>query len=118
VSLSLNIDMLTHKANDDLRNLVAHMFSSLLLVLMFAVLFLIPSHDTYRLGLLLLGIGAYWLYDVVSHFLETRPKRRRVWIKGSVVNIFIIPTLWFVTLLIIVVSASWAGLVVYTGLCK
>ncbi len=105
VSLSLNIDMITHKDNDDLRILAADTFSSLIFVLLFAVIFLVPDQGPRGLGLPLLGIGGYGLYKVMSHFLETRRKSRCVWGKGSITSRFIIPTLCLMTLLVIAVSA-------------
>jgi hypothetical protein len=84
--------------------LAAQTFTSFISVLMFAVLFLIPRQVPQGLGLPLLGIGGYGLYSRVSRFLETRRKRPRAWGRGSVARRFAVPTLCFVTLLIIAVS--------------
>jgi hypothetical protein len=104
VSLSLNVDVITREENADLRVLAAQTFTSFISVLMFAVLFLIPRQGPQGLGLPLLGIGGYGLYSTVSRFLETRRKRPRVWGRGSVARRFAVPTLCFMTLLIIAVS--------------
>jgi hypothetical protein len=104
VSLSLNADMITRKENADLRVLATHTFGNFMSVLMFAVLFLIPHQVPQGLGLPLLGIGGYGLYNTVSHLLETRRKPPRVWGIGSIARRFAIPTLCFGTLIIIAVS--------------
>jgi hypothetical protein len=104
VSLSLNVDMITREANTDLRELATHTFGNFMSVLMFAVLFLIPHQVPQGLGLPLLGIGGYGLYNTVSHFLETRRKSPRAWGVGGVGLRFVVPSLCFVTLMIIAVS--------------
>jgi hypothetical protein len=104
VSLSLNIAAITRKANDDLRNLAAQTFSCLLMVLMFSVLFLIPSQGPHGLGLPLLGMSGYGLYDVVSHFLKVRRKQTRLWGRTSVASRFILPTICYLTLLTVAIS--------------
>jgi hypothetical protein len=104
VSLSLNADVITHKASADLRSLATHTFGNFMSVLMFAVVFLIPSQVPLGLGLPLLGIGGYGLYNTIGHLLETRRKPARAWGIGNVARRFAIPTLCFVTLLVIAVS--------------
>jgi hypothetical protein len=104
VSLSLNADVITRKENADLRVLAGQTFASFLNVVMLAVLFLIPSQGPLGLGLPLLGISGYGLYETVGRFLKTRRARPHVWGRGGVARRFVIPTLCFVTLLIIAVS--------------
>jgi hypothetical protein len=104
VSLSLNADVITRKENADLRALAAHTFGSFMSVLMFAVLFLIPSQVPPGLGLPLLGVGAYGLYNTISHLLETRRKPPRIWARGGIARRFAIPLLCFGALMVIAVS--------------
>jgi hypothetical protein len=63
VGLSLNIDVITREANADLRVLAAQAFTNFLNVVMLAVLFLIPRQVPPGLGLPLLGISGYGLYE-------------------------------------------------------
>ena len=51
-----------------------------------------------------LGIGAFSLYNTISHLIETQRKPRRAWGVGSLACCFAVPTLCFGTLLIIAVS--------------
>jgi hypothetical protein len=104
VSLSLNVDVITREANADLRVLAAQTFTSFLNVVMLAVLFLIPRQGSPGLGLPLLGISGYGLYETVSRFLKTRRARPHAWGRGSVARRFAVPTLCFVTLMLIAVS--------------
>jgi hypothetical protein len=104
VSLSLNADVITRKENADLRALATHTFGNFMSVLMFAVLFLIPSQVPLGLGLPLLGIGGYGLYNTVSHLLETRRKPPRAWAIGGIARRFAIPTLCFGALMVIAAS--------------
>lgn len=104
VSLSLNVDVITRETNADLRVLAAQTFTSFLNVVMLAVLFLIPSQAPQGLGLPLLGISGYGLYETVGRFLKTRRARPRAWDRGGVARRFAVPTLCFVTLTIIAVS--------------
>jgi hypothetical protein len=77
VSLSLNVDVITREANADLRVLAAQTFTSFLNLVMFAVLLLIPNQGSHGLGLPLLGISGYGLYETVGRFLKTRRARSR-----------------------------------------
>jgi len=104
VSLSLNVEVVTRKENADLRLLAGQTFTTFLCVVMFAVVFLIPSQAPLGLGLSLLGIGGYALYRTVSQFLETRGEQTRQWGSGLVARRFAIPSLCFVVLIIIAVS--------------
>jgi hypothetical protein len=104
VSLSLNVDVITREANADLRVLAAQTFTSFLNVVMLAVLFLIPDQGPQGLGLPLLGISGYGLYETVGRFLKTRRAQSRAWGRGGVARRFAVPTLCFVTLTIIAVS--------------
>jgi hypothetical protein len=94
VSLSLNADVITRKENADLRVLAGQTFASFLNVVMLAVLFLIPSQGPLGLGLPLLGISGYGLYETVGRFLKTRRARPHVWGRGGVARRFVIPTLF------------------------
>jgi hypothetical protein len=104
VSLSLNVDAITRTENADLRVLAAQTFTSFLNVVMFAVLFLIPSQGPAGLGLPLLGISGYGLYETVDRFSKTRRARLRAWGRGTLARRFAVPMLCFVTLMIIAVS--------------
>jgi hypothetical protein len=105
VSLSLNVDVITRKANADLRVLATHTFGNFMSVLMFAVLFLIPNQVPLGLGLPLLGIGGYGLYNTVRYLLVTRRKPRRDWgMGGGIARRFAIPAFCFGTLMIIAAS--------------
>lgn len=104
VSLSLNVDVITRKANGDLRVLAAETFNSFLCVLLFAVLFLIPDQGPMGLGLPLLGIGGYGLLRTVAWLFEARRMQPRAWGKSDVAQRFVIPTLCFGALVIIAIS--------------
>jgi UDP-N-acetylmuramyl pentapeptide phosphotransferase/UDP-N-acetylglucosamine-1-phosphate transferase len=104
VSLSLNVDAITRPENADLRALATQTFTGFLNVVIFAVLFLIPNQGSHGLGLPLVGVGGYGLYETADRFLKARRQRGRVWGRGSVARRFVVPALCFVTLLIIAVS--------------
>jgi hypothetical protein len=104
VSLALNADVIARQANADLRLLAAQTFTNFVCVLMFAVIFLIPDQGPMGLGLPLLGIDGFGLYITVHRLLEARRNRPRAWGRGSLARRFTMPTLCFVTLLIIAVS--------------
>jgi hypothetical protein len=104
VSLSLNIDVITREGNADLRVLAAQTFTGFLNVVMLAVLFLIPDQVPAGLGLPLLGISGYGLYETVGRFLKTRRARPHGWGRGGVARRFVVPTLCFVALTVIAVS--------------
>jgi hypothetical protein len=104
VSLSLNVDVITRKANADLRALAAQTFAGFLNVVMLAVLFLIPRQVPLGLGLPLLGISGYGLYETVGRLLKTRRARSHGWGWGGIARRFVFPALCFVALTIIAVS--------------
>jgi hypothetical protein len=104
VSLSLNVDVITRQENAHLRVLAAQTFTGFLNVIMFAVLFLIPSQVPLGLGLPLLGISGYGLYETAARFMKTRRARPRGWGRGSIARRFVVPTLCFVAILAIAVS--------------
>lgn len=110
VSLSLNVDVITHKENTDLRLLASQTFSSFISALMFAVLFLIPQQVPLGLGLPLLGIGGYGLYHTLSQFQETRREQARQWGRSVVARRFALPLLCFAALVIIAVSVLLGGI--------
>jgi hypothetical protein len=103
VSLSLNADVIIRKTNIDLRVLAAQTFTSFFCVLMFAVIFLIPSQGPQGLGLPLLGIDFIGLYTTAHRFFVMRRNRPRTWGRGSLTRRFAIPALCFMTLMIIAV---------------
>jgi hypothetical protein len=104
VSLSLNVDAITRPENADLRLLAAQTFAGFLNVVMLAVLFLIPRQVPPGLGLPLLGISGYGLYETAGRFLKTGRARPHGWGKGGVARRFVVPALCFVALTIIAVS--------------
>jgi hypothetical protein len=103
VSLSLNVDVITREANADLRVLAAQTFTSFLNVTMLAVLFLIPNQVPLGLGLPLLGISGYGLYETVRRLLKTRRARPRTWGRGGMTHRLVVPTVCFSALLIVAV---------------
>jgi len=111
VSLSLNADMILRKENYDVRIFAAQTFTSFLCVLMFAVLFLIPNQEPAGLGLPLLGIDLFGLYITARRFFQLRRNEPRSWGRGSLARRFAIPTICFMTLLIIAITV----LLGYTG---
>ena len=104
VSLSLNADVITRKANSDLRALAAQTFTGFICLIMFAVLFLIPDQGPRGLGLPMLGIDLSVLYVTAQHFLQARRTRARPWGRGGLVVRFIIPASSFVTILVIAIT--------------
>ncbi len=104
VGLSLNAEVVTGKANADLRMLARQTFASFMLVLVFALLFLVPQQGSESLGLPLLCLDAFGLYSTVSRFRETRRKPPRAWGSGSLTRRFVLPALCFVVLFIVAVS--------------
>jgi hypothetical protein len=104
VSLSLNVDAITRQANAGLRVMAAQTFTGFLNVVMLAVLFLIPSQVPLGLGLPLLGISGYGLYETVARLLKTSRVRRRTWGRGGIAWRFVVPSLCFVGLMVIAVS--------------
>jgi hypothetical protein len=104
VSLSLNVDVITRPENADLRVLAAQTFMSFLNVTMLAVLFLIPNQVPLGLGLPLLGVSGYGLYETVSRFLKTRRARPRGWGRGGLPHRFVVPTVCFLALLVVAAS--------------
>jgi hypothetical protein len=104
VSLSLNADAIAHPANFDLRALAEQTFSTFLLILSFAVLFLIPNQVPLGLGLPLLAVGSYGLYRTIQQFLKIRPSQPRTWGRGSLARRFITPLICFAVLIVIAVT--------------
>jgi modulator of FtsH protease len=104
VSLSLNVEVITRKESADLRLLAAHSFGNFMSVLMFAVLFLIPSQVPLGLGLPLLGIGCYGLINTIRRWREARRHPPLVWgLGGGVTRRFHMPASCFLALIIVAV---------------
>jgi len=104
VSLSLNASVIRRKSNADLRALAAQTFGNFLSVLMFAVVFLIPSQVPEGLGLPLVAVGGFQLYNTVSRLLEARRMGPRVWGRRGLTLRYVIPGVCFATLMIIAAS--------------
>lgn len=104
VSLSLNVDVITHEANTDVRELAIQTFTSFLNVIMLAVVFLIPDQDPLALGIPLLGISGFGLYVTVNQFLKTRRAELHSWGRDDVARRFAVPILCFLAITIIAVS--------------
>jgi hypothetical protein len=104
VGLSINADMLRGKTSAELSVLAGQAFSNFIFVLMFAVLFLIPDQSPRGLGLPLLGIDAYGLYMLVRRFLQARRGHSRIRGTAGLARRFVLPTLCFVTLMVIGIS--------------
>ncbi len=110
VSLSLNIDVITRKESADLRVLATHSFGDFMSVLMFAVLFLIPNQVPLGLGLPLLGIGGYGLFNTIRRWRQARRQPGRAWEPGGgVTRRFHVPALCFLALIAIAVSVLLGG---------
>jgi len=105
VSLSLNVDIITRQENDDLRILARQSFTNFLCIIMFSVIFLIPSQSTLGLGLPLLGIGGFGLYTTIYRYLNSRKNRPRSWGNRDITVRFILPVVCYATLLIIAILA-------------
>jgi hypothetical protein len=104
VGISVNAEIVTHPANDDLRALAEQTFSSFLFVLLFAVFFLIPNQGKIGLGVPLLGVGLLGLGSTVSHFLKTHSKLPRVWGGSNIARRFITPTICHSVLITIAIT--------------
>jgi hypothetical protein len=104
VSLSINADAITRPENGDLRVLAAQAFTSFLNVVMFAVLFLIPDQGPHGLGLPLLGISGFGLYETLGRFQKTRHASARLWSKGGITGRFYVPTICYLSLTVIAAS--------------
>lgn len=104
VSLSLNVGVVTRKANTDLRLLAVQTFISYLSTLMFAMIFLIPNQGPMGLGLPMLGIDLIVLSVTVVRILEMRRNRPHLGVGGGFVLRFAAPLICFVAVLIIAIS--------------
>jgi hypothetical protein len=104
VSLSLNADAITSAANADMRVLAAQTFTSFMSVVMLAVIFLIPHQVPPGLGLPMLGVSGWGLYETISRFLSTRRARRRSLGHGALAGRFAVPMACYLTLMIIAVT--------------
>jgi len=104
VSLSLNVDVITHEENTDVRELAIQTFTSFLNVIMLAVIFLIPDQDPLALGFPLVGISGFGLYVTVNQFLKTRRAESHAWGRADVARRFAVPSLCFLAMTIIAVS--------------
>ncbi|HUH97753.1 MAG TPA: hypothetical protein VLZ89_10370 [Anaerolineales bacterium] len=104
VSLSLNIPVVTRKANAELRLLAVQTFISYIATLMFAVIFLIPDQGPLGLGLPMLGIDLIVLYVTVARILEMRRNRSYIRGGGGLALRFAAPLLCFAAVLIIAAS--------------
>jgi hypothetical protein len=109
VSLSLNVDAITRQENAELRLLAAQSFAGFLNVVMLAVLFLIPDQGPHGLGLPLLGISGYGLFETIRRFFKTRRTGPHAWAISGVAGRFAMSSLCFVTLLIIAASVLLGG---------
>ena len=104
VSLSLNINAISHPTSVDLRALAEQTFSSFIFVLLYAVIFLIPNQGEMGLGFPLLGVGAIGLGSTVIHFLMTRSTQPRVWGGSNIARRFITPLICHGMLIIIALT--------------
>lgn len=104
VSLSLNVRVITRKANADLRLLAVQTFISFLSTLMFALIFLIPDQGPIGLGLPMMGIDLIVLCVTVVRILEMRRDRPHPRVGGGFVLRFAAPLICFAAVLIIAVS--------------
>jgi len=68
------------------------------------VLFLIPNQVPPGLGLPLLGISGYGLYETVGRFMKTRRARPHSWGSGGMAHRFVVPTVCFLALLAVAAS--------------
>jgi hypothetical protein len=102
LSLSLNVDVITRPERADLRSLAAHTFGNFMSVLMFSVLFLIPSQVPAGLGVPLLCIGGFGLYNTIAHWREARGRPSPSWLRGGgVARRFYLPTFCYTALITI-----------------
>jgi hypothetical protein len=104
VSLSLNVRVVTYKANTGLRLMAIQSFASYLSTLLFAVLFLIPDQGPMGLGLPMLGIDLTVLYVTMFRILEMRRSQPRRWSGGRLILRFAAPLTCFIAVLIIAIS--------------
>jgi len=103
VSLSINVDTITRKENDDLRVLATQTFASFLTVLLFAVLFLIPRQTPRGLALPLFGIGGFGLFITIRRFFRARQSQQRRWGRKYLTSRFRLPIVCYASSLPIAV---------------
>jgi hypothetical protein len=104
VSLSLNADVIAHKANADLRALAAQTFTNFICLILFALLFEIPDQGPLGLGLPMLGIDLLLLYITARHILDARRRRSQRWGRGILAFRLILPIFCLVTVLAIAIT--------------
>jgi hypothetical protein len=109
VSLSLNANEIAREENASLRVLAAQTFTSFLSVVTLAVLFLIPDQVPLGLGLPLLGISGWGLYETIGRYVKTSRQRPRAWGRNSLARRFAVPMVCYLTLTTISVSVLLGG---------
>jgi hypothetical protein len=104
VSLSLNVEEITKKANSGLRILAAQSFSSFICLVMFSLLFEIPDQGTRGLGIPMLGIDLILFYVTCRRFLEFRHQKSQLWGRANPLVRFIIPIVCFIAIMVIAIT--------------
>jgi hypothetical protein len=108
VSLSLNADVITRDESDGLRSLAAQAFTSFLNVAIVAVLFVIPDQGHHGLGLPLLGVSAYGLYETVRRFVRTRHAHPHLFgTAGGIAWRFAVPAVCYMAVVAVALSVLW-----------
>jgi modulator of FtsH protease len=104
VSLSMNVEIITHEGNADLRELALQTFVNFLNLVVVSVLFLIPLQDPLGLGLPLLGISLGGLIINLNLYLKTRRSQNHVWERRDITRRFSTPLLSYLVMVVVSVS--------------
>src|SRR5262249_23939388 len=76
IGLTLNIDLIRRTDFADVQTLAVLTFNSFIYTVIIAMVYLIPQQDPAGLGLPLLAIGGFGLWNVLVQFYRTRGSHR------------------------------------------
>jgi hypothetical protein len=101
VSMSINLDLVAHEENADLRELAIQTFTNFLNIIIISLLFLIPNQDHIGLGLPLIGVSGSGLYITVIQFLKVLRSSFQIWGRNDLARHFVTPVICYLVMTIV-----------------
>jgi len=101
VSMSINLDLIAHEENADLRELAIQTFTNFINIIIISVLFLIPNQDHLGLGLPLVGVSGSGLYITVIQFYKVLRSSSQIWNRSDLTRHFATPVVCYLVMTIV-----------------